>query len=32
MRALPSRVIEAYVNRLAMEELGFVWAEPAETG
>ena len=26
------RVIEAFVNRLAMQELGFVRAEPAETG
>ena len=26
------RVIEAFVGRLAMEELGFVRAEPAETG
>jgi transposase len=26
------RVIEAFVNRLAMQELGFVRSEPAETG
>jgi transposase len=26
------RVIEAFVNRLEMEKLGFVRAEPAETG